>query len=68
MVEDKERRRGKEKEGNEIEREREREKVRDVGTSFCLYPIIRQESHVESYEEIMPNVSIEREHTESELT
>ena len=39
-----------------------------VGTPFCLYPIIRQESHVESDEEIMPNISIEREHTEYELT
>ena len=38
-----------------------------VGTPF-LYPIIRQESHVESHEEIMPNISIEMEYTESELT
>ena len=66
MVENKERRRGKEKGGKEIERERK--KARDVGTPFCLYPIIRQKSHVESYEEIMPNISIEMKHTESELT
>ena len=39
-----------------------------VGTPFYLYPIIRQESDVESYEEIMPNISIESEHIESELT
>ena len=42
--------------------------VRHVGIPFCLYPIIRQESHVESYEEIMLNISIEMEHIESELT
>ena len=35
-----------------------------VETPFCLYPIIRQKLHVESYEEIMSNISIEREHTE----
>ena len=35
-----------------------------VETPFCLNPIIRQELHVESYEESMPNISIEREHTE----
>ena len=33
-----------------------------------LIPIVRQELHVESYEEIMTNISIESEHIESELT
>ena len=35
-----------------------------VETPFFLYPIIRQELHVKSYEEIMSNISIKREHIE----